>query len=246
MRDGRIVYRGAPRSSPSSGLIEHITGSAEAAPERRERRVTLADRGDEELLRVEGLTLPGVVEDASFSAPRGRAARDRRPRRRRPHRARPADLRRRPRTPPAGSSCTAGRWPIRGAARRAARGHRAAAGGPPAPGQRRSTSRCARTSRCPTLRAPPDAVVRCRSPTTAASASTRGRSSSDSDIKVANAEQPVRSPLRRQPAEGGAGQVAGVGRRRLHLRRAHPRHRRRRQGGDLPADGGARRLPARA
>ena len=42
-------------------------------------------------------------------------------------------------------------------------------------------------------------------------------------------------PLRRQPAEGRHRQVAGQGLRHPDLRRADPRHRRRRQGGDLPA-----------
>ena len=42
-------------------------------------------------------------------------------------------------------------------------------------------------------------------------------------------------PLGRQPAEGGDRQVARQGLRRPDLRRADPRHRRRRQGGDLPA-----------
>jgi ribose transport system ATP-binding protein len=66
MRDGRVVYSGRTEELTKQGLIEHITGSAEAAPERRERRVTSQTVGDQELLRVEGLTLPGIVEDASF------------------------------------------------------------------------------------------------------------------------------------------------------------------------------------
>ena len=42
-------------------------------------------------------------------------------------------------------------------------------------------------------------------------------------------------PLGRQPAEGRHRQVARQGLRHPHLRRADPRHRRRREGGDLPA-----------
>ena len=42
-------------------------------------------------------------------------------------------------------------------------------------------------------------------------------------------------PLRRQPAEGGDRQVAREGLRHPDLRRADARHRRGRQGGDLPA-----------
>jgi len=71
MRDGRVVHSGRTEELTKHGLIEHITGSAEAAPERRERRVSSQTVGDEELLRVEGLTLPGIVEDASFSLRRG-------------------------------------------------------------------------------------------------------------------------------------------------------------------------------
>ena len=51
-------------------------------------------------------------------------------------------------------------------------------------------------------------------------------------------------PLRRQPAEGRHRQVARQGLRHPDLRRADPRHRRRRQGGDLPAAQRARRRAA--
>jgi rhamnose transport system ATP-binding protein len=71
MRDGRVVYSGRTEELTKLGLIEHITGSAEAAPERRERRVTSQTVSDEELLRVEGLTLPDIVKDASFRLRRG-------------------------------------------------------------------------------------------------------------------------------------------------------------------------------
>ena len=47
-------------------------------------------------------------------------------------------------------------------------------------------------------------------------------------------------PLGRQPAEGRHRQVARQGLRHPHLRRADPRHRRRREGGDLPAPQRAR------
>ena len=42
-------------------------------------------------------------------------------------------------------------------------------------------------------------------------------------------------PVRRQPAEGDHRPLAGQGLRHPHLRRAHPRHRRGRERGDLPA-----------
>jgi ABC-type sugar transport system ATPase subunit len=71
MRDGRLVYAGRTDELTKQRLIEHITGSTETAPERRARRVTPQTMGDEELLRVEGLTVPDIVEDASFSLRRG-------------------------------------------------------------------------------------------------------------------------------------------------------------------------------
>ena len=48
------------------------------------------------------------------------------------------------------------------------------------------------------------------------------------------------APLRRQPAEGRHRPVADARLRHPHLRRADPRHRRRRQGRDLPPDAAAR------
>ena len=53
-----------------------------------------------------------------------------------------------------------------------------------------------------------------------------------------------RDALRRQPAEGGARQVAVDAAAADHLRRADPRHRRRRQERDLRADARPRRQPA--
>ena len=46
--------------------------------------------------------------------------------------------------------------------------------------------------------------------------------------------------VRRQPAEGGAGALAGAAAEAAHPRRADARHRHRRQGRDLPADRRAR------
>jgi ABC-type sugar transport system ATPase subunit len=71
MRDGTVVHAGATKDITKSRLVEHITGTHEVAPERRERRVASGtpDRG--ELLRVEGLSVPGVVHDASFTLRKG-------------------------------------------------------------------------------------------------------------------------------------------------------------------------------
>jgi ABC-type sugar transport system ATPase subunit len=70
MRDGKVVFAGPTRSVDMATLIAHITGSAEVAVEQRRPRVAGTVPG-EELLRVEGLTLPGVVEDVSFSVRAG-------------------------------------------------------------------------------------------------------------------------------------------------------------------------------
>ena len=56
------------------------------------------------------------------------------------------------------------------------------------------------------------------------------------DIRPADPDALVAQPVRRQPAEGAAGPLAGHRARAAHPRRAHPRHRRRRQGRD-PAQG---------
>ena len=67
MRDGRVVYSGRTERAHQARADRAHHGAAEAAPERRERRVSSQTVGDEELLRVDGLTLPDIVEDASFS-----------------------------------------------------------------------------------------------------------------------------------------------------------------------------------
>jgi ABC-type sugar transport system ATPase subunit len=64
MRDGRDVFSGATAELDKPQLIEHITGS-HVAPEQRRRRSS--PQGTEEVLRVEGMSLPGVVHDASFT-----------------------------------------------------------------------------------------------------------------------------------------------------------------------------------
>ena len=59
----------------------------------------------------------------------------------------------------------------------------------------------------------------------------------DLNIKTPSSRTRVDEPLRRQPAEGRAGQVVQHRRRDLHLRRADPGHRRRLEAGDLPDHG---------
>ena len=60
-------------------------------------------------------------------------------------------------------------------------------------------------------------------------------------IKTPSINQIDQESLRRKPAEGGHRQVAGPRLRHPHLRRAHPWHRRRREGRDLPPAQRARR-----
>jgi len=68
MRDGRTVFSGNTADVTKPELIKHITGAAQA-PEMRHRHVAPAD--GEELLRVEGMSLQGVIDDASFSVNAG-------------------------------------------------------------------------------------------------------------------------------------------------------------------------------
>jgi ABC-type sugar transport system ATPase subunit len=64
MRDGKMVFEAPTASVSRSQLIEHITGTGEIATTGRWRGPAA---GAEELLRVEGLTRAGIVEDASFT-----------------------------------------------------------------------------------------------------------------------------------------------------------------------------------
>jgi ABC-type sugar transport system ATPase subunit len=68
MRDGNTVFSAATADLDKATLIEKITGSA-IAPESRARHVL--PEGAPELMRVEGMTAPGVVEDASFTLRQG-------------------------------------------------------------------------------------------------------------------------------------------------------------------------------
>ena len=73
----------------------------------------------------------------------------------------------------------------------------------------------------------------------------RRRSSSDgSGSRPPSLDAPVGQPLGRQPAEGGAGALAGGRPRGAHPRRADAGRRRRGQGRDPPADGRAGRARA--
>jgi ABC-type sugar transport system ATPase subunit len=64
MRDGETVFTGATAEVTKPQLIQQITGSH--IPTEQRRRRVLPD-GAQELLRVEGMSLPGVIEDASFT-----------------------------------------------------------------------------------------------------------------------------------------------------------------------------------
>src|SRR5262249_50820405 len=66
MRDGKVVFSGPTASVSRTQLIEHITGTA-VARTREPWRPQEPEADRKELLRVEDMTLPGVVEHASFS-----------------------------------------------------------------------------------------------------------------------------------------------------------------------------------
>jgi len=68
MRDGKAVFSGNTGELDKQQLIGQITGSS-IAVEARAPHVTPADAA--ELLRVEDLSLPGIVEDASFTLREG-------------------------------------------------------------------------------------------------------------------------------------------------------------------------------
>ena len=69
MRDGKLVFNAPTKDVTMSKLIEEITGSLGAAPERRKARSP--DAAGDELMRVENLTIPDVVTDASFVLRKG-------------------------------------------------------------------------------------------------------------------------------------------------------------------------------
>ncbi|QEC48098.1 sugar ABC transporter ATP-binding protein [Baekduia soli] len=68
MRDGQTVYTDDTKNLDKAAMIAQITGSA-ARPEQRQRHIMAGDAS--ELLRVEGFSSPGVVEDAGFTLRKG-------------------------------------------------------------------------------------------------------------------------------------------------------------------------------
>jgi len=70
MRDGKMVFEAPTAQVERSELIEHITGSSAATAVSRWSPPE-TETAREEILRVENLGRPGVVEDASFSASAG-------------------------------------------------------------------------------------------------------------------------------------------------------------------------------
>ena len=127
------------------------------------------------------------------------------------------------------------------AARRHRQGRLPHSGGPQADGARSRHAHRARTSRSPISSAYSRAMLivggreqqgRRRA---APSAQDQGALDRDRDD----------NPVRRQPAEGGAGEMAVHAPESDHPRRADPRHRRRRQGRDLRNHARARRFRCR-
>jgi ABC-type sugar transport system ATPase subunit len=66
MRDGSVVAARRTADFDHAELVAQITGAAKAEAVRRRPRAAPAATADE-LLRVEGVSLPGVVEEASFT-----------------------------------------------------------------------------------------------------------------------------------------------------------------------------------
>ena len=71
MRDGAVVHRGPTAELNPESLIGHITGNAVVADEKRKATVPPLGADAEELLRVDGISLDGVVDNISFSVYRG-------------------------------------------------------------------------------------------------------------------------------------------------------------------------------
>jgi ABC-type sugar transport system ATPase subunit len=69
MRDGRMVFEAPTRDVSRTALIQNITGSSTATGSATRWQPPDGER--EEILRVEGMTLPGVVHDVSFSVRSG-------------------------------------------------------------------------------------------------------------------------------------------------------------------------------
>jgi ABC-type sugar transport system ATPase subunit len=68
MRDGHVVFEAPTADVSRQELIRHITGKQEMISAKR----WVPPTGErKELMRVEGITQPGVVEDASFSVKSG-------------------------------------------------------------------------------------------------------------------------------------------------------------------------------
>ena len=239
MRDGRMVFE-SPTAKVSRQRADRAHHRAPGSAVGSERWRPPAGPRDE-LLRVEGLTRPPAVKDASFSLHAGRPARDRRARRRGTYRARAARSSA-PTAPQLGARARRGRpVRIRGPRDAMRAGIVLLPGGPGQPGRGPHRSRSARTSRCRRCAASGSAGC-CRCPAPRAGAPGRAAArSSGCRSRSAHIEHPIGHLSGRQPAEGRAREVARVGRRRLHLRRADARHRRRREGGDLPPDGRPRR-----
>ena len=237
LRDGRLVGRLAKGEISPAAMIRLMIG--------RDLKVDLPAAGGA-AGRAASSRSP-ASRTATYPDARGRsrgaAGRDPRPRRadrRRPHRARPRRLRHRPAARRDASGSTASRSPIasprdaiargiylvpedRKAQRRRARPadrreHRAAAA--PAPGPRAAWSTASAEEKLARGRA-------------AAARHPRAQRGDAGDLA-----------LGRQPAEGRARQVARDAAAGDHLRRADPRHRRRRQARDLRPD--ARRSPTPA
>ena len=237
LRDGRHVVTAPIAEMSRSRLIAAMVGRERLAG----AGAGAADAGAASVLSVRGLALDvptrhgwrRVLDGVDFDAAPRRGARHRRAARLRPHRD-PRDAVRRQRRPRAAarSRSTASRSRIALAARRPPPRPRAGHRGPQGQG-------AAPRGLDPRQR---HAAVARRASRASASARRAGEARAAAR-RGAPARRPLhrhraggRDALRRQPAEGGDRQVARHRPARAAARRADPRHRRRRQAGDLRAD----------
>ena len=71
MRDGELVATGAVERWTKESLVTAMLGRVLVKPQPRRRTIAEGEEEEEEVLRVEGLSVPPVLEDISFTLGRG-------------------------------------------------------------------------------------------------------------------------------------------------------------------------------
>ena len=226
LRDGEVTHDGEVAGLTTDELVRRMVGRELSQ---------LFPKQDAEIgapvLKVERLTREGVFTDVSFTVRQGEIVGAGRARGRGPQRGGPGHLRHR----------QARRRPGRGRRRQAQAGlARAGHAGRRRPRPRGPPSAGPRDGPVDRAQCRPDAAGRAERraghhrPRQGGRA--RLRLGDQAAAEVPPARRPGGLPVRRQPAEGRAGQVAGHQPEGADHRRAHARHRRRHQGRGAPAD----------